>query len=298
MIEHSISVLIWKGTVHSESNSIHTQKYNNILCYSIDYTRTSLVTSAHSPSGPVVHTAPSPALFPPLTAPSGTQKVLIMYCKDQLLNTELVNPLYRRTGEEYCKEVYNLVHTLTLFSKAPTPNGVGTEAFKCVYDVYEAEQQYITNFIEWTDKQLQQCHVILLLCSPSIVNVARDRMVHMEVGLFSLDSLINNLSHKQIIPVYLNMPKNRSWVFPQLHSTPQYELHTRVLEERLAEVADEMEFERIARQLFETEPSLKDFVQLLRILRKEALTPPEPLDPIPLPPGMSHSYFIFSINTN
>lgn len=228
---------------------------------------------------------PSPATFPPLLPPpsnASVQKVLIVYSKDQLLNNEHINPLYRRTAEEYCKEVYNLVHTLTLFSRAPTANGV---TFKCVYDVYEAEQQYITNFIEWTDRQLQQCQVILLLCSPSIVNVARDRTVHMEVGLFSLDSLINSLSHKHVIPVYLNMPKNRSWTFQQLHSTPQYELQTRVLEERLSDVHDEMEFESKARELFQNEDRLKDFVQLLRILRKEAVTPPSPLDPVPLPPG-------------
>lgn len=81
------------------------------------------------------------------------------------------------------------------------------------------------------------------------------------------------------------MPKNRSWTFQQLHSTPQYELQTRVLEERLSDVHDEMEFESKARELFQNEDRLKDFVQLLRILRKEAVTPPSPLDPVPLPPG-------------
>jgi hypothetical protein len=114
-------------------------------------------------------------------------------------------------------------------------------------------------------------------------------ILEMEKGLLSSHSLINALPHKKVFPVFLNMPKALSWLPYSLYSTPCYEVDFKALQEGTMGASEE-EFESRAYLLFERDPRLKGFLDLIRALRKERDLDPQPpknvfkIPDYPIPP--------------
>lgn len=224
-----------------------------------------------------------------LPSPQKTQAVLILYCKDHLLETTLeVDPIYHRSADDYCQEIYNFVYTLNMFSSVPaSSSGPPRQAYQCIYDVQESQNNHITNFLQWTEQQITKCDIILLACSPLMSRALSGdtkSVIEMEKGQFNTHSIVHALTAKPVIPLFLNMPKQVTWLPMHLRSTPCYEVNVKVLQDGIGEVQNEDEFARRAYMLFDQDKRLKGFIELLRILRKEKSIIDGPTSPIDLPP--------------
>ena len=223
-----------------------------------------------------VHLQPFLPNHPPLS----DNKVLILYCKDGMLHScPELQTTEQRTALEYCKEVSDLVETLTLFSN---------NLFTCVYDKTSSDGTFIQNFIQWSDIHMNQCSTILLLCSPQLdLQCTTERIIDMERGQFSRDSFINVLHtpNKCVIPVFLNMSKKAHWIPSSLKSAACYEVNVKSLQEGCVGVKDERELVARATHCFESDERLIDLVELLKILRKEtSVDVPPPYVDLPVTP--------------
>ena len=232
----------------------------------------------------VTHPPSPPSRLPP---PQNPRTILIIYCKDHLLQTSIqLDPIYRRSADDYCQEIYNFVYTLNMFSNVPaSSDGPPRQAYHCIYDVQESQNNHITNFLQWTEQQLLKCDIILLACSPLMSNAllgGTENVIEMEKGQFNTHSLVHALTDKPVIPLFLNMPKQVTWLPLHMRSTPCYEVNVKVLQDGIGEVRDEDEFARRAYILFDQDRRLKGFIELLRILRKEKMDVPK--SPMDLPP--------------
>lgn len=202
--------------------------------------------------------------YPPNHPPLPDNKVLILYCKDGMLHScPELRTTEQRTTLDYCKEVSDLVETLTLFSN---------NLFTCIYDKTSSDGTFIQNFIQWADIHMNQCNTILLLCSPQLdLQCTTERIIDMERGQFSRDSFINVLHtpNKCVIPVFLNMSKQVRWIPSSLKSAACYEVNVKALQEGCVGVKDERELVARATHCFESDERLIDLVELLKVLRKE-----------------------------
>ena len=207
-------------------------------------------------------------------------KVLILYCKDDMLHSRPeLRTTEQRNALDYCKEVSDLVETLTLFSN---------NLFTCIYDITSSEGTFIQNFIQWSDIHMNQCNTIILLCSPRLamhLQSTTERIIDMERGQFSRDSFINVLHtpNKCVIPVFLNMSKKFDWIPSSLRSAACYEVNVKALQEGCLGVKDERELVARATHCFESDERLIDLVKLLKILRKETSID-DPSPHVVLPP--------------
>ena len=200
-----------------------------------------------------------------------TSKVFILYCRDFRLESCPDLSLYhRRTSDKFLEEIYHFVFTLNLFSTINT-GGVVTRAFSITYDA--SEQDHVTNFIAWSEQQLSQCDTILLVCSPTICSALRGEessahVIDMEKGQVGVNSIINALPQRKVLPIFLNMPKISSWLPFSLQSTPSYEVNFKALQEGMGVVSED-EFSTRAYMLFEHDHRLRGFLELIRTLRGE-----------------------------
>ena len=235
---------------------------------------------------PQPHPPPPPSQLP---SPQKTQAILILYCKDHLLQTSTeVDTIHHRSADDYCQEIYNFVYTLNMFSSVPASSaGPPRQAYHCIYDVQESQNNHVPDFLQWTEQQLLNCDIILLACSPLMSSALLGRttnVIEMEKGQFNTHSLVHALTVKPVIPFFLNMPKQVTWLPLHMRSTPCYEVNVKVLQDGIGEVRDEDEFARRAYMLFDQDKRLKGFIELLRILRKEKSIIDGPTSPIDLPP--------------
>lgn len=215
-------------------------------------------------------TTPSPSTFPwlPQRVPTVTENILVLYCKDQLLQD---GPGYRRSASDYCQEVSDLVDTLSLLSNKSDDSGQIYQAYKITYDRRTLDGMQVSNLLLWSDNAISGSSIILLLCSPQLAAMlcSGDDVVEMEQAKFNKNSLIGAFPNKTVIPVFLNMPKQAHWIPQPLQSANSYSVNIKALQEACVGVANEEEWSARVSQAFQDNAELDDLVKLWKVLRKD-----------------------------
>ncbi len=241
------------------------------------------VTTATTPSQYNPLSYSSPVTTPIINYPCVTDNILVLYCKDELLSTDF-NPDNRRSSEQYCQEVSDLVETFTSLSNKYDQNGRVYQAYSFSYDKLAVDGNYINNLLAWSDEAISKCSSILLLCSPQLVSILNHTggggmIIDMEHGKFLKDSLINVLAHKPVIPVFLNMQRRSDWIPLSLQHASSYVVDIKTIQQECIGVTNTEEWRGKVEYLLKEDRRLDGFVDLWKVLLKDS-----PPDGVPLPP--------------
>lgn len=297
MFSHVFMFSLYHNIVPSQPVNYTTNPTTPTTQLTTPTTHQSAATPTDTPTSSSTTPHPRPTLNPPTEAtPTDitTKHLFILYSKDvHLQTTPLLTSRNHRSVDQYFKEVADLVGILEQFSLVPSRVGrAHVRAYTCTYDVTECQRELIQNFLLWSERELTQCDIVLLLCSPQMEAVLRGEApyLEMEKGQASAHSLINTLSHKRVVPIYLNMPRIVQWLPAFLRATPTYSLNIQALQEAVGDVSSYEELSRRAYTvLSEDRPELKDFNDLIRLLRQEEAPPlSDIVITMPPPKGKSH----------
>ncbi len=178
----------------------------------------------------------------------------------------------------YCKEgigddVLNLADLLTK-----------SGGLQCEYDGYD--HLYQPNWDTWTQRMIEECDFVLLLCSRKFMSYFKDpkhELVDMIKGKFWADTIVNLIDAKKFIPIFLNSKFDRQCVPTALQTATHYELEVASLAQEMGDTSDDS-FNVILGSLLE-DHKYQDIASLLAFLRGEeyAARPPQPPQPVVIP---------------
>ena len=210
--------------------------------------------------------------------------MFILYCKDDSIpNVE---------ADHWSQTVFNLADLLGQCGR-----------IKCTIDYYEKQAQ--GNWDAWTVKRIKESNFVVLVMSPLMARGLchpSHQSLPMEIGLFYLDSISALATSPHFVPVFLDdcIPPSRNlrdWLPPRL--TMGSVLH---LQNFSAFVngytensggSEEEESTRFYRYIQESlqDPRFASVTSLIRHLRGEHESPPQPVASVTLPrsqPQASH----------
>ena len=193
--------------------------------------------------------------------------MFLLYCKDPHVPG--------RSPDEFCDDTLDLAD---LLSKSG--------GFTCECDHYHTHK---ANWSIWTEKMIKESDVVLLVCSPMMVQYLQEpshQLVQMTRGKFYADSIPSYIDPKKFVPVFLNSSLQPQLVPANLQAVKHYELRVSELISRMGDTSG-MTAEQFAKQVTELleEPVFRDIAALLAFLRRQCSTfrPLPPPQPIQIP---------------
>lgn len=241
------------------------------------------------PNTPIQETTPSPnydhyhKLEPanrqplqPIRRDTGPPKdVFILYCNDKRMKGDFSNAI------------------LLLSDFLTGVCGKGTKVHCDIYDDFRIPG----NWNRWTEERITQSDVVLLVCSPTLIELLhdQDRPVQMKKGMFNAGMVYNLIQPPKFLPVFINDDPTMehipdihaepysSWVPNHLKGTSRYWLDLEALHREMGNT-DMMSTEEYWDRLSHLLSCHKKFEQIAGLLRDLQCTPgTQPPDPLPSP---------------
>ena len=223
----------------------------------------------------------SPSLSPscpvqPIRRDTGPPKdVFILYCNDKRMKGDFSNAI------------------LLLSDFLTGVCGKGTKVHCDIYDDFRIPG----NWNRWTEERITQSNVVLLVCSPTLIELLhdQDRPVQMKKGMFNAGMVYNLIQPPKFLPVFINDDPTMehipdihaepysSWVPNHLKGTSRYWLDLEALHREMGNT-DMMSTEEYWDRLSHLLSCHKKFEQIAGLLRDLQCTPgTQPPDPLPSP---------------